>query len=110
MKTVIVINSEGMGQGDSALARRLMIPFLEQIRRHEEVEALLFYNCGVRLAAEGSEVLQSLVAIHEEGIEVLCCGTCVTALGLEGKTKVGRVSNMEEIVKTLMEADKVVTL
>jgi hypothetical protein len=110
MKTVIVINSEGMGQGDGALARRLMIPFLEQIRRHEEVEALLFYNYGVRLAAEGSEVLQSLVAIHEGGIDVLCCGTCVNALGLEGKIKVGRVSNMEEIVKTLMEADKVVTL
>ena len=110
MKTIIVVNSEGMGQGDNALARRLMIPFLEQIRRYEQVELVVLYNYGVRLAAEGSTLLQALDTIHEDGIDVLCCGTCVKAFGLEGKIRVGRVSNMEEIVKTLMDADKVVTI
>ncbi|MBI2881049.1 MAG: DsrE family protein [Candidatus Tectomicrobia bacterium] len=110
MKTVIIVNQEGMGHGDEALARRLMVPFLEQVRRYDQVEAVILYNTGVRLAAEGSELLQSVAGLHEGGIEVLSCGTCVKALSLEGKIKAGRVSNMEEIVKTLVEAEKVVTL
>lgn len=109
MKTVVV-NSEGMGQGDAALARRLMIPFLEQLRRHDHVDALILYNAGVKLAAEGSDLVPSLSALHEKGVDVICCGTCVGHFGLEGKVRAGRVSHMEEIVKTLMAAEKTVTL
>ena len=110
MKTVVVVNSEGMGQGNPALARRLMLPFLEQLRRHDHVDAFVLYNTGVKLAAEGSELIGPLAALHEKGTDVLCCGTCVGARGLEGKIRAGRVSNMEEIVKTLMGAEKTVTL
>ncbi|MFC1491500.1 hypothetical protein ACFLQ0_02805 [Nitrospinota bacterium] len=41
---------------------------------------------------------------------MFCCGTCVEAFGLRDRMQAGQISNMEEIVKILMSADKVVTI
>jgi len=69
---------------------------------------LIFINSGVRLTTEGSEVLESLKALSEKGVEILSCGTCLDFYHLKEMLKVGVVSNMFDIAQSLMEADRLI--
>ena len=69
---------------------------------------LILVNSGVRLVAEDSKVLESLQGLAEKGVEIACCGTCVDFYKLKGKTKVGIISNMYDIIQSMIEADCVI--
>ena len=69
---------------------------------------LILVNSGVQLAAEDSKVLESLQGLSEKGVEIACCGTCIDFYKLKGKTKVGIISNMYDIVQSMIEADRVI--
>jgi hypothetical protein len=69
---------------------------------------LIFINSGVRLTSEGSEVLETLSALSGKGAQILSCGTCLDFYRLKEKLKVGTVSNMYEIAKSLLEADRLI--
>ncbi len=69
---------------------------------------LILINSGVRLASEGSEVLGTLKALSEKGVEILSCGTCLDFYGLKEKLKVGMISNMYDIAQSLLEADRLI--
>jgi len=60
------------------------------------------------LASEGSEVLETLRGLSGKGVEVLSCGTCLDFYGLKEKVEVGVISNMYDIVRSLLEADRVI--
>ena len=108
-KTVIYINSNLLGIGDEALGSILMRAFLKTLLDTEpKPSRLIFINSGVRLTSEGSEVLETLSALSGKGVELLSCGTCLDFYGLKEKLKVGVVSNMYEIVKSLLEADRLI--
>jgi selenium metabolism protein YedF len=71
---------------------------------------VIFINAGVFLTTEGSEVLDGLNLLDREGVEILSCGTCLAFFGIKEKLKVGKVSNMHEIVAALMAAGRVISL
>lgn len=111
MATVVIVNGEGMGHGDPALGKQLLGSFLSKVRRAlPDLEAVCFYNAGVKLLCEGSPVLQPLATLHDEGVELVACGTCVRHFGLAGDVRVGEVRGMDEILSRLAAATKVVTL
>jgi len=111
MEKVVVINSDKMGIGNEELGARLIGNFIKTLLGAEKKPQLLvLYNAGVKLAAVGSPVLESLQALENMGVEIISCGTCVNFYGLVDKIEAGRVSNMLEIVKVLMEAKIVVTI
>ena len=68
---------------------------------------MLFYNGGATLSAEGSDSLNDLKALAEQGVEILTCGTCLDYYGLKEKLAVGSVTNMYTIVETMAGADKI---
>ena len=108
-KVVIYINSHLMGGGDEALGSFLMKAFLKTLLDLDaKPNRLILINSGVRLASEGSKVLDSLIALSEKGVEILSCGSCLDFYGLKGKLKVGVVSNMVEIIQSMMEADRLI--
>jgi selenium metabolism protein YedF len=108
-KVVIYINSNLLGVGDDALGSILMRAFLKTLLETEtRPSRLIFINSGVRLTSEGSEVLETLKALSGKGVDILSCGTCLDFYGLKEKLKVGIVSNMYEIAKSLLEADRLV--
>jgi selenium metabolism protein YedF len=108
-KVVIYINSNLLGIGDEALGSILMRAFLKTVSDSEpKPSRLIFINSGVRLTSEGSEVLETLSDLSGRGVEILSCGTCLDFYGLKEKLKVGIVSNMYEIVKSLLEADRLI--
>ena len=47
-------------------------------------------------------------ALEEKGAQVLSCGTCLDYYHLSDKLRVGRVSNMFEIMSVLASADRLV--
>jgi selenium metabolism protein YedF len=108
-KVVVYINSHLMGGGDEALGSFLMKAFLKTLLDLDaKPNRLILINSGVQLASEGSKVLDSLIALSEKGVEVLSCGSCLDFYGLKGKLKVGIVSNMVEIIQSMMEADHLI--
>lgn len=107
---VIYINSNVMGVGDEELGRILMGAFLKTMIGDEpQPRKLIFVNSGVKLATEGSEVLESILEMEKKGIEILSCGTCLNFYGLKEKLRVGVISNMYDIIESLIEADKVIS-
>ncbi|OPZ85645.1 MAG: DsrE/DsrF-like family protein [Firmicutes bacterium ADurb.Bin419] len=111
MKKAIIINSEVMGKGDDKLGSSLMGNFLRKLwASNDKPDIIAFYNSGVKLLGEGSNVLDALSVLHDQGVELVACGTCIDFYDLNGKLKVGRRTDMVEIVSIMMEAEKVVTI
>ena len=108
-KVVVYINSQLFGGGDEALGSFLMKAFLKTLLDLEnQPDRLILVNSGVQLAAEGSKVLETLQMLSQKGVEIICCGTCIDFYELKGKMKIGRISNMYEIIESILEADRVI--
>lgn len=109
--TVVCITTNVFGKGSDELGAILMKAFLNTLWDYQPRPAkLIFVNAGVFLATEGSDVLDSLNLLETEGVEILSCGTCLAFFGIKEKLRVGRVSNMHEIVAALMAAGRVINL
>lgn len=103
--TVAVLSSKRMGEGDEKLGELLMKSFIFALKEHkEELSAVLFYNGGALLAAEGSEALEDLRELSEAGVELLICGTCADYFGIKEKLAVGRITNMFDITSRMQKA------
>jgi selenium metabolism protein YedF len=108
-KVVVYINSDLLGMGDEALGSFLMKAFLKTLLDLEKKpDRLILINSGVQLAAEGSKVLENLVALSEAGVEIVSCGTCLDFYKLREKLSVGTVSNMYDIIQSMLEADRLI--
>lgn len=108
--TVAVIRSATMGTGNDELGKVLMKGFLYALSQLDELpEKVLFYNGGVTLTTEGSDSLDDLKAMAEQGVEIYSCGTCLDYYGLKEKLKVGEVTNMYSIVEAMAGATKLLT-
>jgi len=108
-KVVVYINSHLLGVGDEALGSFLMKAFLKTLKDLERKPArLILINSGVQLASEDSKVLDTLRELSEEGMEIVSCGTCIDFYGLKDKMKVGVISNMYDIVQSLLGADRLI--
>jgi selenium metabolism protein YedF len=108
---VLVVSSDKMGRGEAELGEILIRSFFHTLGEVEpQPQTILFFNTGVKLACEGSPVLEDLSALEAEGVELLACGTCLGYFELKEKLAVGRVSNMYDLAETMLRAGKVVNL
>ncbi|NLJ80976.1 MAG: sulfurtransferase-like selenium metabolism protein YedF [Firmicutes bacterium] len=110
-KTVVVISSELMGGGDPDLGAILMKAFLFALsEQDQDPDKILLYNSGVKLAVEGSDSLADLQKMEKRGTEILSCGVCLDFYQLTEKVKVGRISNMYELVQSQTDAGRIIRL
>jgi selenium metabolism protein YedF len=111
MKTAIVINSESFGKGDDELGKKLLGAFLRKIWASEPLpDVIICYNAGVKVLAQDSLVLDALDGLFLKGVEIIGCGTCIDHYDLRNSMRVGRRTDMAEIVSIMMDADKVITV
>ena len=104
-----VISSDVMGSGDDELGKILIKGFIYALSQMETLpDTVLFYNGGAKLTTEGSESLEDLKKMEEEGVEILTCGTCLKHYGLMEKLMVGKVTDMYTITERMTGADKVI--
>lgn len=107
--TVVVIASDRMGEGNDELGKVLIKGFIFAVTQLDELpKTMLFYNGGATLTTEGSDSLEDLKLLEEQGVEILTCGTCLDYYGLKDKLKVGSVTNMYSIVEAMNGADKII--
>ena len=95
---VIVISADKMGRGNDELGYVLIRAFLHTIAlQAEKPDVMIFYNTGVLLTLQESEVLDDLKELASAGVEMLVCGTCLNYFEAKEKLGVGVVSNMYDI-------------
>lgn len=108
---VVAIGSDTMGRGSDELGKLLMKSYLYALAQLENPpRTLLFFNGGAKLTTEGSESLDDLRALEEQGAEILTCGTCLDYYGIKDKLAIGSVTNMYRIAELLRTADRLVQL
>ena len=103
----IGISSNTMGSGDEKLGHILMKSFIYTLSETLPYpKTIVLYNEGVRLTCQGSEVLDDLIRLENEGVEIISCGTCLDFLSIKDDLKVGSISNMYTIYEEISNADK----
>jgi selenium metabolism protein YedF len=108
---VVFITSTQLGTGDERFGEGLMKSFINTLGEAAYRPAkLIFANSGVRLTTEGSEVLEVLQRLEQEGIQISSCGTCLEFYHLTDKLRVGIVTNSYEVVDSLLSAEKVIKI
>jgi len=107
---VYVISSATMGRGSEELGWALLQTYIQTIKDVDPLpDTILFYNGGVRLVTEESGALDALRALQQQGVEIFACGTCLDFFKLTSAIKVGRISNMYDIMHAVNNAAKVVS-
>ncbi|MGA2490065.1 MAG: DsrE family protein [Anaerolineales bacterium] len=109
---IIVFKTNGLGMTEvQPLKEKLAITYLTLAQQMEPPPAAIcFYTDGVRLACEGSPVLEELKALEAKGIRLILCQTCLNAFELSDKVKVGTVGGMADIITAMWQANSVITV
>jgi selenium metabolism protein YedF len=105
----VVLSHDRMGRGDDELGQVLMRSFLHTLAEMDEIPArVALYNTGVKLAVEGSDVIDDLRALQGRGVDIMVCGTCLNYFNLTDRLAAGRVSNMYDIAACMTTAARLV--
>jgi hypothetical protein len=71
-------------------------------------QKIVFYNSGVKLAVDGSPVIDHLRDLEKMGVELLLCATCVGHYSLGTKINTGTLSNMYSIAESLASSGNII--
>lgn len=107
--TVVAVGSDRMGEGSEELGHILIKSFIFALTQLDDLpDKILFYNGGAKLTVEGSESLEDLKTLEEQGVEIMTCGTCLDYYGIKDRLAIGGVTNMYSIAETLQNAMSVI--
>jgi selenium metabolism protein YedF len=110
VRNLVYIGTNTMGRGDDELGTKLMRGFL---RTCIDVAPLpwrmIFINAGVKLTTIDDDAVQAVTVLQDKGVEILSCGTCLQHFGLEKDLKVGKFTNMFEVIESFNAATKVIS-
>lgn len=110
-RTVVVLSQDIMGRGDEELGTILIKAFMNTLAESDTLPwRILLFNRGVILAAREAETVEALKNLEQSGVEILVCGTCLDYFGLKEKLAVGTVSNMYDILTTMLTSTNSVTI
>ena len=90
---VILLSSEGCGNGDEDLGYEILSALLKTLpERKDEPTTIVCWNTAVRLLAKGSPFVPHLARLEENGVSILAGKLCVADLGLTDRIAVGKVA------------------
>jgi intracellular sulfur oxidation DsrE/DsrF family protein len=114
LRLVLLVTREGLGNvpaADHQFGLEMFDRFLHAFETQPlKPQAICFYTDGVKLVCQGSPALLGLRLLEGQGVRLVACRTCLDHFGLSDKVAVGEVVGMNDIVRLLTEADKVVTV
>ncbi len=109
--TLLQFNRNGMGEGDEELAQLLASNYLKLMLEEDELpQCITFYNGGVKLMMEETQAFPYLKTLHEKGVRLVACTTCLKYFNLLQDLKIGISGTMPDIIALQKAADKVITL
>ena len=71
---------------------------------------IILVNSGVNLSTGNEDTIENLKKLENFGVEIVSCGTCLDFYNLKESLKVGRVSNMYDILEIMKNTDKTISL
>jgi selenium metabolism protein YedF len=108
---IVVYTKDRIGEGSNDLGNMLVGGMLTTLSETDKIpDKMIFMNSGINLVIEGSPVLDLLINMEKKGSELLVCGTCLDYFGKTDELKVGRVSNMLEILDIMAAYSKVINI
>ncbi|MBN2681793.1 MAG: sulfurtransferase-like selenium metabolism protein YedF [Bacteroidales bacterium] len=106
---VIAFQDNKMGKGSDELGEILIKGFINTLPEMKPLpNTLIFLNAGITLTCSGSPVLETLKKLELQGTKILSCGTCLDYYGKMNELQVGNISNMYDILETLMKSTKTI--
>ncbi|MGI6169820.1 MAG: sulfurtransferase-like selenium metabolism protein YedF [Christensenellales bacterium] len=107
-KTIVVLSSEEMGNGDKELGAILMKSFVFALTQLDTLpDTVLLYNSGAKLSIQGAATLKDLITLEKSGVKIMTCGTCLNHFGIAEQLSVGEVTNMYNIVEEMRQASRI---
>ena len=77
-ETVVVIDSDKMGDGDEEFSKTLLKGFIYALSSQDIPPAkIIFYNTGVKMTTKGSESIEDLKVLANAGAKIYSCGACL---------------------------------
>lgn len=107
-RKVIVLRSDGMGDGDPVLGNTILANFLRLcLEAQEKPHAVFCYNAGVKLLTGDSLVVAHLQELARAGVPIEACRTCVDSYGIREQMRVGELSTMAKFMEYVQEYEVV---
>jgi selenium metabolism protein YedF len=104
----ILIQSETIGRGEDHLGMLLMANFLRLLGESEtKPVTIIFWNTGVKLVCEGSQMLGHIKKLEDQGVEILACTTCLEYFDLRDKQMVGKPTTMVKSIQSILGGEVV---
>jgi hypothetical protein len=108
---VIVISNYGLGHAPPELGLKLAQTWLGLVDAGDRLPAAIcLYGEGVKLATDGSPVLEELRSLAAKGVRLVVCTTCLNFFGLMDGLQAGTAGSMKDIIELQWAAKKVITL
>ena len=102
----ILIQSESLGIGDDQLGKLLMANFLRLLGTEEKKpDTIVFWNAGVKLVCEGSQVLEHIRKLENAGVKILACTTCLEYFDLVDRLSVGKPTTMVKSIDAILNEE-----
>lgn len=108
--TMVLFTRFGMGDAPAELQQKLATTFLTFLGKDTPPGVIAFYGDGVKLACDGSPVIDLLRALSDKGTRLVICQTCLDYLRLRESVRVGIIGGMGDIVAAMNAADKVMSV
>ena len=99
--------------GDNELGSMLVVGFLKSILELPKLpKTIICVNKAVLLttADENSDVIKTLKALEEKGVEIFSCGVCLDFYKVSEKLKVGMTGNAYGTVDSLLNSEGTISL
>ncbi|MBN2108922.1 MAG: sulfurtransferase-like selenium metabolism protein YedF [Deltaproteobacteria bacterium] len=107
-KIVYLFDADYVGT-NMELGKVLMNGFLTAMQNLQNKHcAIVLISNAVRLATEGSYVLEVLKGLEKAGFGIFICGTCLNFYKIRDNVRVGTISNALEILECLTGAAKII--
>jgi selenium metabolism protein YedF len=106
---IITVKRNRMGDGAEELGEILLKACINTIPELDnKPEKIIFFNSGIFMCLDDSQVIETLQKLESSGIKLLVCGTCLDFYDAKSKLAVGQISNMYDILDSMSKAEKVV--
>ncbi|MCB2220551.1 MAG: sulfurtransferase-like selenium metabolism protein YedF [Bacteroidetes bacterium] len=108
---VVMLAKDYLGEGEHELGHALVGSMLNTIKAMEVLpEKIIFMNSGINLVTKGSLFLPLLKELETMGVTIITCGTCLDYYGKMDDLEIGRISNMADIMESMLTVGKVINI
>lgn len=108
---VVFFSKDRIGEGSEELGHALVGAMLNTLKSTDRLpQKMIFMNSGINLVVSESLFLPQLKEFADAGVDLIVCGTCLDYFGKMDELGVGRVSNMHDILESLLNSPKVLNI